>query len=62
MTPEVDGPQQGALVAEQHRLTRRIEMLERLAEIRSNGLLSEEAVESLKQRVLDDEFNAGVSG
>ncbi|SVC40029.1 uncharacterized protein METZ01_LOCUS292883, partial [marine metagenome] len=61
MTPEVDGPQQGALVAEQHRLTRRIEMLERLAEIRSNGLLSEEAVESLKQRVLDDEFNAGVS-
>ena len=62
MTPEADGPQQGALVAEQHRLARRIEMLERLAELRSNGLLSEEAVESLKQRVLEDEFNAGLSG
>jgi hypothetical protein len=62
LTPEADGPQQGALVAEQHRLTRRIEMLERLAELRSNGLLSEEAVESLKQRVLEDEFNAGISG
>ena len=49
-------------MAEQHRLTRRIEMLERLAELRSNGLLSEEAVESLKQRVLEDEFNAGISG
>ena len=36
-------------------------MLESLAELRSNGLLSEEAVEGLKQSVLEDEFNAGVS-
>jgi hypothetical protein len=62
LTPEADGPQQGALVAEQHRLARRIEMLEQLAELHSSGLLSEEAVEGLKQRVLEDEFNAGISG
>ena len=62
MTPEADGPQKGASVAEQHRLARRIEMLERLAELRNSGLLSEDAVEGLKQRVLEDEFNAGVSG
>ena len=59
---ETDKLQQGALTAEQHQLARRIEMLEQLAELRSNGLLSEEAVESLKQRVLEDEFNAGISG
>ena len=52
MTPEADGPQQGALVAE----------LERLAELHSSGLLSEDAVEGLKQRVLEDEFNPGISG
>jgi 6-phosphogluconolactonase/glucosamine-6-phosphate isomerase/deaminase len=40
----------------------RIEMLERLAELRNSDLLSEEAVEDLKQRVLEDEFNVGVSG
>ena len=62
MTPEADGQQQGALVAEQHRLARRIEMLERLAELHSSGLLSEDAVEGLKQRVLEDEFNPGISG
>lgn len=61
MTPEADEPQQGALTAEQHRLTRQIEMLERLAELRGNGLLSEEAVEGLKQRVLEDEFNPDIS-
>ena len=37
-------------------------MLESLAELRNSDLLSEEAVEDLKQRVLEDEFNAGVSG
>jgi len=62
LTPEADGPQQGALVAEQQRLARRIEMLERLAELHSSGLLSEDAVEGLKQRVLEDEFNPGISG
>jgi hypothetical protein len=54
--PETDKLQQGALTAEQHQLARRIEMLEQLAELRENGLLSEEAVEGLKQRVLEDEF------
>ena len=62
MTPEADGPQKGASVAEQHRLARRIEMLERFAELRNSDLLSEEAVEDLKQRVLEDEFNPGISG
>ena len=36
-------------------------MLERLAELRNSGSLSEEAVEDLRQRVLEDECNAGVS-
>jgi hypothetical protein len=54
--PETDKLQQGALTAGQHQLARRIEMLEQLAELRENGLLSEEAVEGLKQRVLEDEF------
>ena len=40
----------------------RIEMLERLAELRNSVLLFEETVEDLKQRVLEDEFNVGVSG
>ncbi len=34
--------------------------MERLAELRNSDLLFEEAVEDLKQRVLEDEFNAGV--
>ena len=37
-------------------------MLERLAELRNSVLLFEETVEDLKQRVLEDEFNVGVSG
>ena len=36
--------------------------MERLAELRNRDLFFEEAVEDLKQRVLEDEFNVGVSG
>jgi len=48
------------LFSERRRLSRRLEMLERLVELHSTGLLSERVVEDLKQRVLNDEFNLGV--
>ena len=48
------------LFSEGRRLSRRLEMLERLVELHSTGLLSERVVADLKQRVLNDEFNLGV--
>ena len=60
MTHKGDELSKGHLFSERHRLSRRLEMLERLVELHSTGLLSERVVEDLKQRVLNDEFNLGV--
>jgi|APSaa5957512493_1039668.scaffolds.fasta_scaffold196699_1 hypothetical protein len=58
---EIGESQQCVSEVEQRQIERQIEMLERLAELHISGLLSMQAVEDLKQRVLNGEFTSYVS-